>query len=228
MATTDEKKETGKITESLAYFIQKNRRAIFTGAGAIILIVAGFVVVLTVQERLRTRALSALEVFNDRYEALRFDINEASKAEEVDALLEELSAFAGKTAAFPGARSYALIASIHMDRKNWAEAERNWILAAERGKKTYLAAAASFNAAVAAEEQGNIEEAITHYGKSLALADDFPQAPRAQFSIGRLREEQQNKEAALEAYRTLTEKWSSATVWVNLATSRIIALTGST
>ncbi|MDR2403163.1 MAG: tetratricopeptide repeat protein [Spirochaetaceae bacterium] len=228
MAMTDEKIEGGKFTENLAYFIQKNRRLIFMITGALILIVAGFVVVLSVQDRIRTRALSAVEAFNDRYEVLRFDINESAKEEEVAALLEELSAFAQKTAAFSGARSYALIASIHMDRKNWAEAERNWTLAAEKGKKTYLMAVASFNAGVAAEEQGNIEAAITHYGKSLALADDFPHAPRAQFAIGRLQEEQQNREAALEAYRALMEKWSSETVWVNLANSRIIALNGNT
>lgn len=228
MATTDEKKESGTLTENLAYFIQKNRRIIFMIAGAAVIIIVGLVVVLAVQERVRAGALSAFEAFNDRYEALRFDINESAKAEEVAALLEELSVFAGKTAAFPGARAYALIASIHMDRKDWAEAERNWTLAAGKGKKTYLAAAAFFNAGVAAEEQGNAEGAIAHYGESLALADTFSQAPRAQFAIGRLREEQRNREAALEAYRTLTEKWPSETVWVNLANSRIIALNGGT
>jgi tetratricopeptide (TPR) repeat protein len=79
---------------------------------------------------------------------------------------------------------------------------------------------------VAAEESGNIEDAIAHYTETLVYADSFPQAAKAQFAIGRLREEQQNKEAAIEAYREVIAKWPSETIWINLANSRIIALSG--
>ncbi|MDR1950543.1 MAG: tetratricopeptide repeat protein [Spirochaetaceae bacterium] len=226
MAAINEKKEVLTLSESLAFFIQKNRKAIFVFAGAVIIITIGFIAALGIQDYIRTRAVSGVEALNDRYEALRFSINESEKEAEVTALLEELSAFAAKTASFPGARAYAMIASIHGDKKNWAEAESNWILAAGKGKKTYLAPVAFFNAAAAAEEQGNIEGAVTHYNESLNYAADFPQAPRAQFAIGRLREEQQNRDAALEAYRVVAEKWPAETVWTNLANSRIISLTG--
>jgi tetratricopeptide (TPR) repeat protein len=81
-----------------------------------------------------------------------------------------------------------------------------------------------FNAAAAAEEQGNLEAAIELYRQTLNYADIFPAAPRAQFAVGRLWEAQQNKEAAIEAYRGLIDKWPAETVWTGLANSRIIAL----
>jgi TolA-binding protein len=77
---------------------------------------------------------------------------------------------------------------------------------------------------VAAEEQGSLEEAIRLYGETVNYADSFPSAPRAQFSIGRLREALDDQEAAIEAYRVVIDRWPAETVWTGLANSRIITL----
>jgi len=52
----------------------------------------------------------------------------------------------------------------------------------------------------------------------------FPAAPRAQFSVGRLRESLNEDEKAIEAYRAVISSWPNDQVWTNLARSRIIAL----
>jgi tetratricopeptide (TPR) repeat protein len=111
-----------------------------------------------------------------------------------------------------------------MERKDWGEAEKAWTNSAKSAGKSYLAPVSLFNAAVAAEEQGNPARAISLYIESIAHESDFPGAARAQFAVGRLYESQGDNEAALEAYRVIPTKWVSETTWVNLAQSRIIVL----
>jgi tetratricopeptide (TPR) repeat protein len=221
-----EKKETVSFSDALVEFIRKNRKALVAAAIVCVVILVGIAAGFSIRENMVGRRISQVEALIERYEELRFDINESEQEADVQALLDDLDALASKSGGFAGARSYSLIASIHADRKNWAEAEKAWVLAAQKGAKGYLAPVSWFNAAVAAEEAGDVESAIAHYNEAIAFADSFPGASKAQFAIGRLEEGRGNREAALEAYRALIEKWPSDTIWINLANSRVIALTG--
>jgi tetratricopeptide (TPR) repeat protein len=226
MANTEQKAGKLNISEMVIDGIQKHRKVILVGGIVVVVLLLSSAAGLSVREAVTTKAIKTVEAFNDRYEEIRFDINEPAKEEEVKTLLDEISAYAAKAYGYSGIRAFMLAASIHADRKNWKDAEDAWVQAAQKGSKTYLAPVALFNAAVAAEEGGNIEGAIVHYTEALVYADFFPQAAKAQFAIGRLREEQKDTENALEAYRTLIEKWPGETIWINLANSRIIALSG--
>ncbi|GHT56475.1 hypothetical protein FACS1894109_05530 [Spirochaetia bacterium] len=210
--------------ESINNFIQKNRKGILVCFGVIVVLLAGFIGGLAIRDAVRNKAISRAEDFNTRYEELRWDISEGTKVEETTALLAELTVFAEKNSGYAGGRAWAIIAGIRGDKKEWAEAELAWSSAAKAASKTYLAPVALFNAAAAAEEQGNTEDAIRLYTECLVRADIFPAAARAQFSIGRLRESQSDSAAALEAYRTLVSKWPNDSIWTNLAQNRIIAL----
>jgi tetratricopeptide (TPR) repeat protein len=138
--------------------------------------------------------------------------------------LEELGGFAKKNSGLAAAKAYSLSATIYDSQKKWELAEKAWAGAAAAAKKSYLAPAALYNAAVAAEEQGNDESAIGYYKKALEFGNSFIGAARAQFSVGRLEESKNNRDAALEAYRNLVSKWPSDPIWANLAHSRIIKL----
>jgi tetratricopeptide (TPR) repeat protein len=221
-----EKKDTVSFSDALVEFIRKNRKALIATAIVCAVILVGIAAGFGIRENMVSRRIGQVEALVERYEELRFDINESEREEDVRALLDDLDALASKSGGFAGARSYSLIAGIHADRKNWAEAEKAWILAAQKGAKGYLAPVSWFNAAVAAEEAGDVESAIAHYTEAIVFADSFPAASKAQFAIGRLEEGRGNREAALEAYRVLIEKWPFDTIWTNLANSRIIALTG--
>jgi tetratricopeptide (TPR) repeat protein len=227
MAATLEKveqKENTGINEKINSFLQKNRKSLVVGMGGILVLLIAFIAVLTIRDTLQAKAIGAVEDFTRRYEVLVIDLNEPDKAEEVQALLDELSAFAEKNRGYASARSYSLIAGIHAEKKDWSGAETAWTNAAKAASKTYLASVFLFNAAVAAEEQGNISGAIELYTQALDLADIFPAAPRVQFSIGRLQETQKNNEAALEAYRAVINNWPDETVWTNFAQSRILVI----
>jgi tetratricopeptide (TPR) repeat protein len=214
------------IGDKINNFIQNNRRNIFIGAGVVLVVLAGFIGVLTIRDKLQEGAISKVEDLSRRYDELRFDITEESNAENVAALLADLSTFAAKNSGYPGSRAYALIGGIHGDLKEWAEAEQAWRQSAKKAGKTYLAPVALFNAASAAEAQEKLADAIALYTECLTLADSFPSAARAQFAIGRLEEKQGNRENALTAYQELRTKWPNVALWRNLAQSRIIALEG--
>jgi tetratricopeptide (TPR) repeat protein len=207
-------------------FIQDKRRTILICIGVAAVALVAFIGAIVVRDKMREGAISQVEEFTRRYEELRFNITDEANAEAVAALLEELSGFAPKTSGYPGSRAYTIIAGIHGDKKEWAEAEQAWRDAAKKAGKTYLAPVALFNAASAAEQQGKTAEAIALYTECLTMAELFPSAPRAQFAIGRLEEKLGNNENALEAYRTLRITWPNDTLWKNLAQSRIISIEG--
>jgi tetratricopeptide (TPR) repeat protein len=161
-----------------------------------------------------------------RYVDIRpfIDQESASQNEDLNRLLEDLALFGQRNSGYAAARSYAISAGIYEDQRDWAKAEEAWVNAARAGGKTYFAPVAYFNAAVAAEEQGNLDGAIDYYSKALEYENVFPTAPRAQFSIARLQETQGDRRGALLSYMALVSKWPRDQVWVNLAHSRIILL----
>ncbi|MDR0320267.1 MAG: tetratricopeptide repeat protein, partial [Treponema sp.] len=129
-----------------------------------------------------------------------------------------------KTGGYAGSKAWSIIAQIHSRKEEWQQAEETWLKAAHKGARTYLGPIALFNAAAAAEEQGKLEQAIELLEQCLAHKFEFPAAPRAQFSIGRLNEQLGNTGAAMEAYRIVLINWADMPVWQQLARSRITAL----
>jgi tetratricopeptide (TPR) repeat protein len=229
MAAGVEKNEKSNIGGVLNDFIQRNRKALFISLAAIMVIVTGFAVFVSVMNKAQSGALSRAEDFKRRYEALRIYINSEDpaaleKQEEISALEAELTAFEEGGSGYALAMAYAISAGIAGDRKNWAEAESAWVSAAAAAGKSYFTPIALCNAAASAENQNNNDRAIELYNQALESGDSFPEAPRAQFSVGRIMEIQGNTDGALEAYRALTGRWPDNTLWANLAQSRILVL----
>ena len=217
------------LDEKIGELIQKNRMRLLVGLGAIVLIIAGFIIFSVAKEKSLSNALSKLDTLNRRYENLRASIlseeeMSVSELSELGLLLAEITEFEMKNSGFPAARAYSISANIYVDQKNWASAEEKWLKAANASPKTYLAPIAVFNAAVAAEEQGNIDTAIAHYTQAAGYGESFPSAARAQFSIGRLEESRNNRNSAVAAYRNLLANWPDEPVWSNLAQNRLLVL----
>jgi tetratricopeptide (TPR) repeat protein len=226
-STTEEKKEEQGIGDAIANFIQNKRRGIIICLAGIVIVVVGCIAGFAIRNVLHDKALGVLTDFSDRYDKLIIDVSEPEKAVDVQTLLDELAAFTGRHSGYVAAQAHFIAASIYAEKKDWPQAEKEWNDAAKDGAKTYLAPSALFNAAVAAEEQGNMAQAVAYYTESLSYAADFPEAPRAQFAIGRLLETQGDTQGALEAYKIIMEKWSNAAVWINLAQNRILVLENS-
>ena len=215
--------------EKIGELIQKNRMRLLVGFGAIVLIIAGFIIVSVVREKNLSNALTKLDALNRRYGSLKASISgeeemSLSQSSELAVLLADINEFEHKNSGFAAARAYTLSANIYMDQKNWGLAEEKWVKASEAAHKTYLAPIAVYNAAVSAEENGKIEAAIAYYSKAAGYEESFPEAARAQFSVGRLEESRNNKNSAIAAYRNLLAKWPNDPVWPNLAQDRLLIL----
>ena len=221
MAAKTEKLSTSdKINE----FIQKNRKILLFSLVGLLVVIIALAAFFAVRDRVATQAFTAVDAFEQRYNALRYSSEPGNWNADLVILRDEIAVFAKKNSGFAAARAYTLIAGMYESHREWAEAEKAWTSAAVSASKTYFGPVAYFNAAVAAEEHGNYESAINLYGKAMEYGAGFPSAPRAQFSIGRIYEMRGDSRSALLTYQALVGKWPSDQIWVNLAQSRILAL----
>jgi tetratricopeptide (TPR) repeat protein len=226
--------------DSFSEFIKRNRKGIYITMCTIIVLLVGVIVYFSFNSYFQKKAIAEVEELNSKYaeiykkykeiyindEDLQLMFADENYIGEVNELLDKLNVFVKGKSQYAGARGWTIIAQIYSGREDWPNAEEAWRNAAKTGVKTYLAPAAYFNAAAAAENQGKIDEAIRLLEKSVTYKFDFPAAPRAQFSIGRLNEQRGNIPEAIAAYRAIlvNEQWSKIETWVNLAQSRIIAI----
>jgi len=212
--------------DKISEFVRRNRKGIYISMGIIIFLFVAVIVYLSLNSYFQKKAIAEVEELNSKYAELRFFLVDENYNDDVDALLEKLNAFVKGKSQYAGARGWTIIAQIYSGREDWSKAEEAWRNAAKAGPKTYLAPAAFFNAAAAAENQGKIEDAIVLLEKCVSYKFNFPAAPRAQFSIGRLNEQRGNIPAAIAAYRAILadEHLSKIENWANLAQSRIIAI----
>jgi tetratricopeptide (TPR) repeat protein len=217
--------ENKNTTEQINIFVKNNRKALFIVIGILFVLFAGLVAYLSISDALNKKATAKIDELGVRYDELFLNDNEENYySEDTEKLLADLKTFAEKTNGFAGSKAWASIGQIYSGRKDWANAQDAWSFCAKKGNKTYLAPVALFNAAAAAEEQGNLEQAIELLEKCIAHKFEFAAAPRAQFSIGRLQETLGNYKSAVEAYREVLIKWPEMPVWQNLARSRIAVI----
>jgi tetratricopeptide (TPR) repeat protein len=220
MATT-EKDEAFSAEDKIALFIQNHRRPLLVVLVVIAVGIIGFIAAFSVINALQKSAIVQVDEYAKRFTELG-DL----ASSEADGLLEELNDFAPKTFGYAAGKAYSLIAEIHAARKEWAPAEEAWFTSSKKAPKIFLAPFSLFNAGVAAEEQGKLDKALEYHTLCVEYSGLNPAAVRAQFSIGRIQEQRNNREDAIEAYRKVIENWGSNANWSNLARSRIIALGG--
>ena len=219
-------KETQETSfnEKINDFFQKRRTPVIISLVVVAAGFAGFLGFYLISNMLQKSASSKIEELNTRYEAIQAGITADSSDDELITLIGDLETFGKKSGSYAGGKAYSLLANIYQKKHQFPEMEAAWINSANKARRTFLAPIAWFNAASAAEEQGDFDRAIEHYTKSLSTPVKFPAGVQSQFSIGRLREELGDTDGAIEAYRALISGWSQDAVWANLARSRIVAL----
>jgi len=216
--------ENDNIGEKINDFIRNHRKAIFITIGILLFLFIGLIAFLSISDALNKKATAEIDELYGRYNGLSLINDEEFYTEDLEYLLTDLKTFAQKNKGFAGSKAWSIIGLIYSGRKDWSNAQEAWLSSAKIGNNTYLAPIALFNAAAASEEQGNLEQAIDLLKQSVAHKFEFPAAPRAQFSIGRLYETLGDPTSAIEAYREVLIKWPEMPVWHNLARSRLAFL----
>ena len=218
------KQEKVNTGDKINDFIQRNRKVIFTISGIIIVLFIGSIVYLSINDNINKKASVKMEELLVKYAEIKEKTGEEDSKEEVDAYLAELEVFAAKTKGIAGSKAWSIIGEIYAGREDWHRAEEAFISSARTGEKTYLGPLSYLNAAAAAEEHGEFEQALDLLKKCLSSKIEFPQAPRAQFAVGRINEKLGNFPDALEAYRAVMINWPDMPAWQQLAQSRITAI----
>ena len=95
-------------------------------------------------------------------------------------------------------------------------------LASERLTKSLYRFVAYYNAAICAEELGQLEKALEIFEKAKS-SPHFALVPQTLFNMGRIALELQDKEAAKGYFQTLVDKYSNES-WANLAKSQLLIL----
>jgi tetratricopeptide (TPR) repeat protein len=186
------------------------------------------VVIIAMQSVENGRAESAArasELVQDLAAKLSDEQDEAQKAK----LTEEFNAAVEKAASYQGTfgAQQAWFASGQLSMKNgdWKKAAEDFIKAWETKKKgSYLAPLALMQAAAAAEEAGDLDQALARYKTLIKdYSGQVPGIPRIHFSVGRILEAKQDWTGAKAAYDELAVAFPGDD-WTNLANSRIISL----
>jgi len=222
-AKAEENKKTFYV--KFADFLRKYRYAVLALFGAAILAVVGVAVGTAIKDSAVKASTARLEKLDADFAAYSSEQDAAKK----DALEKALLASADDIAR-RGPRLYAAQkamvykAKIEESKKDWTEAEKDWLAIASAVPESYLAPVALQGAAVDAEELGSVDRATADYKR---LIDKYSAnaigIPHAYFALGRLAEQQKDYAAAMASYQKIVSSWPDDD-WTKLATDRIIFL----
>jgi tetratricopeptide (TPR) repeat protein len=208
-----------------ANFLRKYRIAVLSVFGAAILALIAIAAFTFASDHALKSATAAMEKMEADYAAYDGEKDQAKKAELEKALLESADSVAKKwKSRFAAQRALSYKARIAETKKDWAEAEKDWLAVADAAPASYIAPVALRAAARAAEEQGAADRALAGYRKLVdKYASDAIGIPHAYFSIGRLSEGAKDYAGALTAYQKVVSTWPDSD-WTKLATDRIISM----
>lgn len=192
-----------------------------------LLVVAAIVigVVFAINENTRNKGFSELDSYSLEHTKLLEDSSLASDElllKESDILAKIVKLATSNKNNAVGSRAYMLAAEITFKNEDYANAKDYWIAGANANKKAYTAPLCWYNAAIAAEELGLIDEAIANMDLAISQ-EEFSLKSRALFNAGRLEELRNNYEAAATRYNELNALFAGDS-WANLGKSRLITL----
>lgn len=213
--------EKKSLSENLGDFILRNLRVIFVFCGVLLLGAVCAVVVISVNEKTIEKGLGKIDLISYELTNKSYDLSETEIAARQDKAVSSLSELVGKSG-IVGVRANMLSAEIYYQKKDFENARSAWLAAAQKGKNTYIAPIAFFNAASCSEELGNLDDAAAGY-KSASEVKDFYEAAHALFSLGRVQEAKEDFVAAAASYQALVDK-SPEDSWAKLAKTRLVSL----
>ena len=213
--------EKKSLSENLGDFILRNLRVIFVFCGVLLLGAVCAVVVISVNEKTIEKGFGKIDLISYELTNKSYDLSETEIAARQDKAVSSLSELVGKSG-IVGVRANMLSAEIYYQKKDFENARSAWLAAAQKGKNTYIAPIAFFNAASCSEELGNLDDAAAGY-KSASEVKDFYEAAHALFSLGRVQEAKGDFVAAAASYQALVDK-SPEDSWAKLAKNRLVSL----
>jgi tetratricopeptide (TPR) repeat protein len=225
MQQSQEKAPERRALTVISAFLSKHRKTFAIVLGALAIGVVGLFVFLSIRNNRLERSYAAVD-------ELQTAFSEWSGLDDTERedRFEELSAQANRiTETYPrlyaAARAILIRGDALVELERYAEAADAYVEVADRFPDTYLAPRGLMKAAVAAENGGDVQQALSSL---LRLVDEYdeesPDTPRALLSIGRIYESLDDIAEAEHYYNVLIDDYPTSS-WTNLARTRIITLT---
>jgi tetratricopeptide (TPR) repeat protein len=215
--------ENATISQKINDFLTKNRVVLVT---VLAVLLCGFVVTIayiTISGSNKEKAFLSVDTVLENWETLKASKDQSNLSAKEDEMISTLKSVANANKnSYAGERAYNTIAEIYFSRKDWKNAQEQYLAAVKALPKGYTSGINYFNAAVCADELGKPEEALGYYTKASEL-ENFPLKSRAMFNIGRIQEQMSRKADAIATYGKITEQFPDDQ-WALLAKSRTIAL----
>ena len=225
MSNIEKRPEEMTFKDKLSQFLHSYKNVLIGIGGVLLVVLIGTAIYTAVhQNRLEDSSRQAEELIST-YEDWQNAEEEEKKAELEQQIREQSASIQDSySGMFAAQRAKLVLGQIEHAKENWEKAAGHFLEIADSTPKSYLAPVALMSAAVCKEEIGSYQEAISHYQRIFdQYGDTAPEAPHALFSIGRLYERQDEKDAALDAYNQLIDNFSASN-WTKLARDRIIYL----
>ncbi len=216
--------EKRTVSDVLEEFINKNRKVLTLFFSLLAIAAVAVIAFAFINEKNVNKGLEKIDLISYELTNKSSDLDDAGIAARQDSALSALAEYTGKSGVV-GVRANMLAAEVHFQKKDYTSAGAAWLSAVEKGKKSYTAPLAYFNAAVCFEELGDLDKAAENY-KSASQFEDFLEVAHAKFSLARVLEEKQDYAGAAAAYQSLVEA-SPSDSWAKLAKSRLIELKNS-
>lgn len=205
-------------------FLSKYRIVLLTLLVVLVVGVVGSFVWLEIADRRSAAAADVAEELQTTYQDW-VNAEEADKselAEEIETLAEEILDRYGNT--FAAQRALFIQANVAWQNEARETAADRYARLAEEFPESYLAPVALFNAAVAQEELGSLEDAFDLYRMVVErYAESSAQVPRALFALGRISESRDSYEDAAGYYNRILDEYGESS-WTTVARNRIIFL----
>jgi len=215
--------EKASFSQKVNDFLTKNRVVLVTGLAVILCVFIVMITFITITGKNNEKAFISVDTVIENWETLKSDKDQSNLSVKEDDMIATLKSVANANKnTYAGERALNTIAEIYFSRKDWKNAQEQYLAAAKASSKSYTNGINYFNAAVCADEQGNQEEALNLYTK-VTVIDNFPMKSRAMFNIGRIQEQLSRKTDAIATYEKMSEQYPDDQ-WTLLAKSRTLAL----
>jgi len=215
--------EKATFSQKVNDFLTKNRVVLVT---VLAVLLFGFVITIayiTITGNSNEKAFVSVDTVLENWENLKSAKDQSNLSVKEDDMIATLKSVANANKnSYAGERALNTMAEIYFSRKDWKNAQEQYIAAGKALPKGYTIGINYYNAAVCADELGNQEEALGYYTKASEI-ENFPLKSRAMFNIGRLQEQLSRKTEAIATYGKMAEKYPDDQ-WTLLAKSRTIDL----
>ncbi|MDC7246305.1 MAG: tetratricopeptide repeat protein [Sphaerochaetaceae bacterium] len=227
MADKKEPSFQNKVENSVASFVKRNTKAIIITGVALLVILVGLWIGLSVSSSNRSSLQESIDTLGEQYTewVSMEDLSSEEAADALAVLKEDLTDLAGRTgSSYATVKANYLLGLIETRLESYETALDYFLTAAEKGKDSYLSPLSLFNAAVTSEKLGDTLKALEYYQR---VYDDTQgqaaESARALFNVGRLYEESGDIELAEAVLQQLADEYPNSE-YAKLAQSRLVIL----